>query len=251
MAHLYLVDDLPAAGLSAGETASVSGEEARHAVRVARLRVGEVIRLGDGAGALAEGEVVEADRDRFSVRLERAWRVEAPTPRLTLVQALAKGDRDERAVEQATEFGVDQVWPWQAARSVARWEGAKADRGVEKWQRIAREAAKQALRSHVPRVGALRHLDQLAELAGAPGTQMAVLHPAGTSALAAWANSEPVRQAAEVMLVIGPEGGLSEAELSRLAASGADAVRLGDLVLRTSSAGPAALAVLNVALGRW
>ncbi|MBL5975187.1 MAG: 16S rRNA (uracil(1498)-N(3))-methyltransferase [Candidatus Leucobacter sulfamidivorax] len=257
MANLYYREDLPASAFEVGATVEVTGEEARHAVRVARLRVGERIMVGDGAGAIGIGEVTAADRDRFAVRLTEARRDPVPARPLVLVQALAKGDRDERAVEQATEFGVDLVMPWQAARSVSRWDGAdKAARGAKKWRRIAREASKQALRSRAPVVTPPVSLDEVRGFARA-GAEVLVLHPAGADALSDYTPS-PVRSDAVpgdpvggVLVVVGPEGGIDDAELEALAAAGARVLRLGETVLRTSSAGPAALAVLNVALGRW
>ena len=263
MANLYYTE--PGTALTVGTTVEVGGEEARHAVRVSRLRVGERILLGDGAGAIGAGAVVRADRDRFAVELDEVRTEPGRTPRLTLVQALAKGDRDERAVEQATEFGVDRVLPWQAARSVSRWDGAggaekaaKAAKGVAKWARIAREASKQSLRARIPEVGELISTEQLRAVAADPARAVIALHPRGSSTLSAWAARHAAGQAEagdaavrEILLLVGPEGGFGDAELDALEASGAEILVLGETVLRTSSAGPAALAVLNVALGRW
>lgn len=254
MANLYLDESLAAAGLRQGSLVEVTGEEARHAVRVSRLRVGERIAVGDGRGTIAEGEVESAQKDRFTVRVDTVTGVPAPDHRLVLVQALAKGDRDERAVEQATEFGVDAIAPWQAERSVSRWSGAeKIDRGMEKWRRIAREASKQSLRAWMPEVIAPLATSGLAELAGRDGVAVVVLHPRGEGSLSDWAAERASRDSwpAETFLVVGPEGGISDAELDELEHAGALIARLGNTVLRTSSAGPAALAVLNVALGRW
>ena len=260
MANLYYTE--PGTELTVGTTVEVGGEEARHAVRVSRLRVGERILLGDGAGAIGAGAVVRADRDRFAVELDEVRTEPGRTPCLTLVQALAKGDRDERAVEQATEFGVDRVLPWQAARSVSRWDGAggaeKAAKGVAKWARIAREASKQSLRALIPEVGELVSTEQLRAAAADPERAVIALHPRGSSTLSAWAARHAAAQSAagdaavrEILLLVGPEGGFGDAELDALEASGAEILVLGETVLRTSSAGPAALAVLNVALGRW
>lgn len=252
MANLYYREDLGEAAFVVGSVVEVVGEEARHALRVSRLRVGERILVGNGTGSVGGGEVVAADRDRFSVRLDEVRADPDPSRSIVLVQALAKGDRDERAVEQATEFGVDRIVPWQAERSVSRWDGAggaeKAAKGVAKWRRIAREASKQSLRARIPAVAEPVTLVGLCELAQAD-TAVLVLHPEGGEALSAYAPRLPAD--IDVHLVVGPEGGLSDRELEQLAESGAEVLRLGDTVLRTSSAGPAALAVLNVALGRW
>ncbi len=257
MANLYLVDAQEAGAWQPGTLVEVSGDEARHAVRVSRLRAGEQILVGDGHGAQASGTVEHVAKDRFVVRLASVDRAPAAQHRLVLVQALAKGDRDERAVEQATEFGVDDIVPWQAERSVSRWDGAggaeKAAKGVAKWQRIAREASKQSLRAWIPRVHDPIDLAGLRNRAEQPGVDVVVLHPRGIGTLAQWSRTRRAEGAPadETLVVIGPEGGFTDAELDALESSGAAVLRLGDTVLRTSSAGPAGLAVLNVAFGRW
>lgn len=257
MANLYYREDLDDADLAPGSLVEVGGEEGRHAVRVSRLRTGERILVGNGAGALGEGVVDAVAKDRFAVRIDRE--VSRPTPRgprLVLVQALAKGDRDERAVEQATEFGVDAIVPWQAARSVSRWDGAggeeKAAKGLAKWRRIAREASKQSLRASIPEIREPETLDGLCGLAAREDRAVVVLHPRGSDRLSEWAGTAAASdELRETVLVVGPEGGFADAELHALEAAGAEVLLLGDTVLRTSSAGPAAIAVLNAAFARW
>jgi 16S rRNA (uracil1498-N3)-methyltransferase len=161
-----------------------------------------------------------------------------------LVQALAKGDRDELAVQAACELGVDEVLPWQAARSISRWEGPKAVKGRERWATIVREAAKQAHRPWVPTVGEVLTTAQL--IGRAAGARMLVLDPTAPAKLSA---IEP--DGRDMLLVVGPEGGIAPEELIRFEEAGAERVRLGETVLRTSTAGPAAIAVLSAALGRW
>lgn len=251
MAHLYYRDDLNEADCAPGALVDVSGDEARHAVRVSRLRAGEEILVGNGRGLLASGVAEAVAKDRFTVRVAETRAEPAPTRGLVLVQALAKGDRDERAVEQATEFGVDVIVPWAAGRSVSRWTDAdKRDKGVAKWQRIAREAAKQSLRARIPRVAQPVGLEELASAAASDGITAIALHPRGGARLTAWAARQGDGND-DVWLIVGPEGGLGDDELDRLEAAGARTLQLGDTVLRTSSAGPAALAALNIALGRW
>ncbi|MBO1901976.1 16S rRNA (uracil(1498)-N(3))-methyltransferase [Leucobacter weissii] len=262
MANLYYREDLPAASFRAGAILEVEGEEARHAVRVSRLRVGESIVVGNGAGALGHGEAVLATRDRFAVRVERVEHAPEPAGPIALVQALAKGDRDERAVEQATEFGIDRIIPWQAERSVSRWGGSgaaeKRAKGLAKWRRIAREASKQSLRARIPEVEAPLSLSELCQRADR--ARVLVLHPGGGERLSAHAErlasersgAQPSdAQPSEILIVVGPEGGFSQAELAALSGAGAVVLRLGDTVLRTSSAGPAGIAVINTVLGRW
>ena len=243
MAHAYLVDDL--AATEPGATVVVTGQEARHAVTVSRVRLGEALRVGDGRGLVVDGEVVEAAPDRLVLRVDRVRTEPVPERRLVLVQALAKGDRDELAVQAATELGVDEVVPWAAARSVSRWQGPKVEKGLSRWRAIVREATKQAVRAHVPTVSPVAGVRDLA--ARASGSLVLVLEPSADRAL----SSVELGATGDVVVVVGPEGGIAPHELDALREAGAVPVRLGDSVLRTSTAGPAALAVLAVGLGRW
>lgn len=230
---------------SVGDQITLRGVEAHHAAVVRRVRVGEEVTLGDGRGAWLTGQVGSAQPKEVVVELTAVANVPAGTPRLVLVQALAKGDRDELAVQAATELGIDDIIPWQAARSVSRWDSAKAAKGVARWQSIVREAAKQAHRAWVPAVSAPLTTAQLA--ARATASRMLVLEPTASIAL----TDVSVDDAEEIVLVVGPEGGVAPEELAALSAAGATLVRLGDTVLRTSTAGPAAIAVINARLGRW
>ncbi|PZE63687.1 16S rRNA (uracil(1498)-N(3))-methyltransferase [Curtobacterium sp. MCPF17_018] len=245
MASLYLVDSLD--GVTVGDPVSLDGAEGRHAVSVARVRVGEVLRIADGRGTVVSGPVTALGKDTLELAVHTVEHQDAPRPSLTLVQALAKGGRDEMAVQAATEIGVDRVVPWSAARSVSRWDGAKVEKGRARWAAIAHEAAKQAIRPRVPVVAPLVTTGQLVSALG-EGTALVLLDPTATVRLATW---EPPTGAEDIALVVGPEGGIDGAELDRLEAAGAVRVRLGDSVLRTSTAGPAALAVLQARLGRW
>lgn len=242
MASLYLNPELEPTDVELGARVGLSGEEARHAVTVARVRLGERIAIGDGSGFLVWGAVVAATPAEFAIEVDEVRHEPEPEPPLWLAQALAKGDRDELAVQAATELGVAGVIPWAAERSVSRWDGAKAARGRERWGAIVREASKQAIRSRVPDVAALA---TTAELAALPGAVL-VLDPLGDVAL-----TEVPLDDERVTLVVGPEGGIAPRESETLVAAGARRVRLGGEVLRTSTAGPAALAVLNARLGRW
>lgn len=255
MAHLYYDEQLSTSEVRVGARIEITGDEARHAVRVSRLRVGERTLVGNGRGVLAHGAVEEAERERFTLRVDEVTTVPPSRPRMILVQALAKGDRGERAIEQATEFGVDAIIPWEATRSVSRWGREKSARGVQKWARIVREAAKQSLRHWVPEV---EDPVSLAELTRPhPARRMIVLQPGAKQSLTAWARQidweqrEAAAAFTELAIVVGPEGGIDDAELGALRDAGAEVLSLGDMVLRTSSAGPAALAVLNAAIGRW
>lgn len=240
MASLYLSPSLGDA--AAGSVVTLGGDEGRHAITVARVRVGETLAISDGAGLVVAGPVASIDGNTLTLEVETAQRHPASAPELWLAQALAKGDRDELAVQAATELGVSGVVPWAAERSITRWEGAKADKGRERWASIVREATKQSIRPWVPAVEPIATTASLAKL---PGLVL-VLEPTATARL-----TEVELDVERITLVVGPEGGVSPRELEVLGAAGAVAVRLGPEVLRTSTAGPAALAVLNGRLGRW
>lgn len=242
MAHFYLSEfgDAPVIG----SALAIEGPEARHAVTVSRLAVGETVSIGNGAGVVATGAITVAEHTRLEILVEEVSVEARPAPAIFLAQALAKGDRDELAIQAATELGVDGVIPWSAARSVSRWEGAKITKGIERWSAIVREATKQSMRAWLPDVLDLATTKQLARLA--ESTRMLVLEPGAPEALSAL---EP--DGRDIVLVVGPEGGITPGELDAFAAAGASAVRLGSGVLRTSTAGPAAIAVLSAKLGRW
>jgi 16S rRNA (uracil1498-N3)-methyltransferase len=242
MALHFLHDS--ASDAAVGDVVSLTGAEAKHAAVVRRLRVGEAITIGDGRGVWLSGVAEEVSPIQVDVRISERAEHSAPSPRIVLVQALAKGDRDELAVQAACELGVDEIVPWQASRSVSRWDGAKAVKGRERWASIVREAAKQAHRAWVPEVGAPVTTAQLA--ARAATQRVLLLDPTATDRLA-----ELVSDGRDLVLVVGPEGGIAPEELKRLTEAGAERALLGDTVLRTSTAGPAAIAVLSVALGRW
>ncbi|MCU1406120.1 MAG: rRNA ((1498)-N(3))-methyltransferase [Glaciihabitans sp.] len=242
MAHFYLNESL--ASVEVGALVELTGTEARHAVTVSRVASGETLVIGNGAGLVVTGIVTAAEPTRLALTVTTVVSTAAASPGIWLAQALAKGDRDEMAVQAATELGIDGVIPWSASRSISRWEGAKVAKGRQRWAAIAREATKQSIRPWLPEVGEVVSTKQLAILAAS--TQMLVLHPEGVASLA---TIEP--DGRDVVVVVGPEGGISPAELDLLSSAGATAVRLGDNVLRTSTAGPAAVAVLSAKLGRW
>lgn len=242
MSSLYLREELT--DVEPGARLSLTGAEAKHAATVNRTRPGESILIGNGRGLVAEGEVLVATNTELTIDVATVQRVPREQPRITLVQALAKGDRDELAVQAATELGVDAVIPWSASRSVSRWEGQKVAKGRERWSTIVREAAKQSIRAWTPEVGELASTRQVAALGATH--RLLVLEPSGGGRLTS------VRpDGRPLALVVGPEGGIAPGELDALRDAGGEIVRLGATVLRTSTAGPAALAVLNAALGRW
>ena len=246
MAHFFLDETLRAEDCAPGAVVRVGGSEARHAVTVSRIRPGESLRLGNGSGLILAGTGVTAEPTELSLSVDTRTVTPAATPRIVLVQALAKGDRDELAIQAATELGIDGVIPWAAARSVTRWEGPKVAKGRERWASIVREATKQSIRPWLPEVAGLTSTKQLVALAAT--TRMLLLEPTAEGRLTEVA---PPTDDRDILLVVGPEGGIAPSELAALEQAGAARVRLGDTVLRTSTAGPAALAILNATLGRW
>jgi 16S rRNA (uracil1498-N3)-methyltransferase len=241
---VHLVPSLE--GATTGSTVVVEGDEAHHAVAVRRLRTGEQVVLTDGLGRAVVGEVGQTGKRRLEVVVTSVSTDPEPAPAVTVVQALPKGERGELAVEVLTEVGVARVVPWAAARSVAVWKGERAERGLARWRATAREAAKQARRSWHPVVDPLATTAQVADLVRAADLAV-VLHEDATEALAGL----DVPSSGTVVVVVGPEGGIAPEELETLTAAGARSVRLGSEVLRTSTAGVAAVAALLSRTSRW
>ena len=241
---VHLVASL--ADVGAGDAVTVEGDEAHHAVAVRRLRVGESVALTDGAGAMVTGEVTETGKRVFTLTVTTRTDVPEPTPRITVVQALPKGERGELAVEVLTEIGVARIVPWAASRSVAIWKGERAEKSLNKWRATAREAAKQARRAHFPEVVPMASTDQVAALISSAAVAV-VLHEESGTAL----SSIDLPPDAEVLLVVGPEGGVAPEEIAAFEAAGAVRVKLGAEVLRTSTAGVAAVAALLSRTVRW
>lgn len=229
-----------------GALVEVSGDEAHHAVVVRRLRVGESVVLTDGAGTAVTGVVESIGKRVFAVRVSSVEWSARPSPEVIVVQALPKGDRGELAVEVLTEIGVARIVPWAAARSVAVWKGERAARSLARWQATAREAGKQARRSWAVSVEPLASTSVVAALVSAADLAV-VLQEAASAPLA----SVAVPGTGRIVVVVGPEGGLSDEEVSAFIEAGAVAVRLGSEVLRTSTAGVAAVAALLSRTPRW
>lgn len=269
------------AGVRPGDEVTLDGPEGRHAVSVRRLRAGEEVVLTDGAGTGVLGAVAAAaGKDRLTVTVSEVRRERAPAPRITVVQALPKGDRGELAVEMMTETGVDAIVPWAAARCVTRWRGERGHKALAKWRTVAREAGKQSRRLRFPEV--TEPVTTTGELTGllTGAGFAAVLHEEGGQPLAtvplpgaartadgsAAADAADAERAADpadpadpvdradpvdLVLVVGPEGGIAPEELAACTAAGARSCRLGPSVLRTSTAGTAAAALLLARTGRW
>ncbi|AMM32768.1 Ribosomal RNA small subunit methyltransferase E [Sinomonas atrocyanea] len=238
-------------GAAPGGTMTVDGAEGRHAVAVRRLGVGEGVDVSDGAGTRAVGTVSRAEGSVLEAVVDTVVHEERPPFRLVLVQALAKGDRDELAAETATELGVDAVVPWQAERSIVRWKGERAQKALAKWRSVVLAAAKQARRAWVPDVEPAVDGGRLAERI-AQARLAVVLHEEASESLTGILRGVASGDGeGEILFIVGPEGGISPAELERFVQAGARLALLGPHVLRSSTAGPAALALAGEHLGRW
>lgn len=246
------------AGTVPGGLFVLEGTEARHAVTVKRLAPGEAVDIVDGAGTRMTGRVTAASPAALEVECTSIAAENRPGVRLVLVQALAKGDRDELAIETATELGIDAVVPWQSERAIVRWKGDRAAKAHAKWQSVVTAAAKQARRAWIPEVraavdtAALSAAVEAADLAvilheDAVRPLRGVLEAWGAGPLAAAGGADP----REVLLIVGPEGGISPREVTRLCDQGAVTALLGHHVLRSSTAGPAAVVLASDILGRW
>jgi 16S rRNA (uracil1498-N3)-methyltransferase len=244
-APLFFVSVDHLAQSEVGAELILDGPEGRHGAAVKRLGVGEQVLLTDGQGHRAEAVVQGVGVADLRLQLQAITYEQQPDSRFVLIQALAKGDRDEQAIEAATELGVDEVVPWQAARSIVLWRGERAVRSLRKWESIVLAATKQSRRSRVP-------------LVSEPANQATVQARIEVAALALVLHEEAKQplagvelpQRGDILFIVGPEGGVAPEELSAFVAAGAIPVRLGPNVLRSSSAGPAALAVMSAA-GRW
>ncbi|HVE64871.1 MAG TPA: 16S rRNA (uracil(1498)-N(3))-methyltransferase [Mycobacteriales bacterium] len=236
---LFYLPELP------GSTLHLDGPEGRHAAVVRRIRVGERVDVGDGAGQVAECVVVSVAAAAVRLDVVRRRVEAAPQPRLVVVQALAKGSRAEDAVEAMTEVGVDEILPWAALRSVVRWDGPRGEKALAGWRATAREAGKQSRRAWLPEVSALASTREVCARLHAASLGV-VLHESAMTPLA-----KLTVPSGEVVVVVGPEGGITDEEVAAFANVGASAYRLGASVLRTSTAGVAAAAVLLAASGRW
>ncbi|CAM3107094.1 16S rRNA (uracil(1498)-N(3))-methyltransferase [Tsukamurella hominis] len=250
-ATVFLAESLP----GPGEEYLLSGDEGRHAAAVRRVRTGEELVLSDGAGGFARCTAIAVGKADVTVRCVETWTVPPASPRVVLVQALPKSDRSELAVELATEAGIDAIIPWQASRCVSRWDGGgsggkgsgKAEKGVARWRAVARSAAKQARRAYVPEVHGLVTTRELVPLLTSMDANVVVLHEGSAVPF----GEVDFSVTGTIVIVVGPEGGISPEELDALVGMGAQPALLGPTVLRTSTAAAVALGALGVMTDRW
>jgi 16S rRNA (uracil1498-N3)-methyltransferase len=224
----------------------LSGAEGRHAATVRRLRPGERVDVGDGAGLVAECAVAAHSGQGLELAVRARRQVPRPDPVITVVQAVPKGDRGEQAVEEMTEVGVDRIMPWTAARCVAVWRGERGARSLARWRATAREAAKQSRRAWIPEVTEAVAAADVAQVITKAACAI-VLEPEAAESLG---GLEPP-ESGDLVVIVGPEGGLTDDESAAFRAAGATARRLGPTVLRASTAGTVAAAVLLSRSSRW
>ena len=240
MLTLFLIERLPDS-----ELIEIDGDEAHHAIKVLRLNVGEEILISDGAGTWARVKVENIEKKSFtSTVLERGYQAER-IPKLVVVQALPKSDRVKEAIEILVESGVDSIIPWEAERSISKWQ----EDSLSKWQSAASAATKQSRRFRTPNIIELSSLSKLIEVKDSSRVIL-VMHESATSRLSEIATKK-FAELSEILIVIGPEGGLSENELALLEGAGAHIVGLGPEVFRSAHAGGAALSAVSALIGRW
>ena len=258
---VFLAEDLTPAheSLSVGDSATLGGAEGRHAASVRRIGAGEWVDVVDGLGLRATCEVSGSDKSTLSLIVRELVYEDAPSPEVILVQALAKGGRDEAAVEICTEIGIDRVVPWASQRAIVQWKGPKAEKGRAKWEGVARAAAKQSRRAYVPVVEDVKDSRELASwvasLIGEAGVAF-VCHEEATESLGAalariQESSEEGALPARIAVIVGPEGGIGPEETAQLLDAGARTIGLGDNVLRSSTAGAVALTLIRAAAGKF
>lgn len=258
---VFLGEDLcPDPGsVAVGDRATLAGAEGRHAASVRRIGAGEWVDVVDGAGLRLTCEVAGADKLSLSLVVRAVLQEERPVPEIVLVQALAKGGRDEAAVEICTEIGIDRVIPWASQRAIVQWKGPKAEKGRAKWEGVARAAAKQSRRAFVPTVEGVMDSRELtswvASLTDEAGVAFVCHEEASESLGAALASLQEAGADASlpprVALIVGPEGGIGPEETDALVDAAARMIGLGANVLRSSTAGAVALTLVRAAAGAY
>ena len=258
---VFLAEDLSCvpSSLAVGEHATLGGSEGRHAASVRRIGAGEWVDVVDGCGLRLICEVAGADKSSLCLVVREIVQEDAPLPEIILVQALAKGGRDEAAVEICTEIGIDRVIPWASQRAIVQWKGPKAEKGRLKWEGVARAAAKQSRRAFVPVVEDVKDSRELASwvraLTDEAGVAFVCHEEASVSLGAALATLQDScvdgALPARIALIVGPEGGIGAEETAQLVDAGARAIGLGANVLRSSTAGAVALTLIRAAAGAY
>jgi 16S rRNA (uracil1498-N3)-methyltransferase len=238
MLTLFFVEDLPTA---VGSRYEFDSEDAHHAIKVLRIAAGEIFNLSDGKGAWSKVSVENVNKKSMSVRVLSSGFEEALSQQFTIVQAIPKGDRIEESIEMSTEGGVDRIVMWKATRSIGR-----ADEKIEKLQQTAREASKQSRRFRIPEVSGVATTEGVVDVIAKADLAL-VFHESAIQTI----SKTVTAGATNIVIIIGPEGGLTDDELETFAAAGAKVVLMGRPILRSAHAGLAALAAVNTALSVW
>ena len=222
-----------------GSRVSLRGPEGHHAAVVRRIRTGESVIIADGRGCAVRGPVVEVRKQEIDVEVAEVLQSPDRPRRIIVAQALAKGDRSELAIEMLTEVGVDEIWPWQSSRSIVKWAGERGEKSRTKWQACVREATKQSRRFRIPTIGPVidsrRLADRVAEI-----DQTLILHEDADRPI----NEVELIATGSLLIIVGPEGGISGEEVAALTSAGGQSVSISDGVLRTSTAGVVAAAAV-------
>lgn len=238
MLSLFFVDKL-----SSGQTQTLESDEAHHAIKVMRLKTGEEIKISDGEGNWVSGPISEVGRKNLKIDVTASGIEASKKPELVLVQALTKSDRNKEMLELVTVAGVDRIIPWQAERSISKWQSNSYD----KWTSSIKEAGKQSRRVNLPKLEKLMSAREITQQISASDCIL-VFHESANEKFSALDISQ---NASSVYLIIGPEGGITDTELEIFKSKGGNLVRLGEPVLRSAHAGFAALASIQTKLGRW
>jgi len=233
MLTLFFVPDLPS---EVGASYSFNSEDANHAIKVLRIEVGEIFRVSDGNGGWANVQVNEVTKRSLETTVLEVGRQKPLEIQFTVVQALPKSDRAKEAVELLTEAGADVIVPWLANRSISRTEV------ISKFAITAREASKQSRRLFIPQLHETVKEKGVIELIKSADLAL-VFHESAQVKLSEIIT--PQTKARNVVIVIGPEGGITEEELAAFAAAGAHVAGLGRPILRSAHAGLAALSAVN------
>ena len=238
MLSLFFVDHL-----STNSTQELTGDEAHHAVAVMRLAIGEEIKIADGSGNWVSGAITEVGKKSLKIDISRRGSENSRKPELIVVQAVTKSDRTKEMLELLTVGGANQIIPWQAERCISKWQSDSAS----KWLLLIKEAAKQARRVKLPVLSNEVSTNQLVKLF--KESDKVVILPEVASRGISQINLS--KDADRIILIIGPEGGISDSEISQLESAGAVSARMGELVLRSAHAGFAALSAIQTSIGRW
>lgn len=240
MLTLFLVEEI-----SESELIEVGGDEAHHAIKVLRMNLGEEVLISNGAGKWVRAKVEDIAKKSFVARVLEHGFQEIRNPKLVVVQALPKSDRVKEAIEILVESGADAIIPWQSERSISKWQKDS----LAKWQEVAAAATKQSRRFRTPEMIDQMSLFQLLEIKSEKSA-MLVMHESAEVRISKVVSTE-FAELKEIIIVIGPEGGLSANELTLLQGAGAHIVGLGPEVLRSAHAGGAALSAVSALIGRW